>query len=518
VPRINTGIRNPSIGHSELYGASQSRAARAAAKFMRGVKDLQYRFLNATNWKCKTAPPRDGLTPAEFREQDFLRKLSKGRMDPLDSMLGLVRLTDVQPNAFSDLAVTRHQAQRMLDNLDAHGEIYAMLHEGSEQKGPHQAFFQKLEQDYETLVTKLMMFAGSSKDEHQPVPVAGDSRLDTVKILAGFRSAVGDTRSSAKILAEQLVLAKDLRREFDGTREQKEFAAQLAEVKDTFKRYNEIRPKPLTKMMTSALRKVGVDAPDSIVQTNVKWLTKVPKHIQASLLPPLLEAMSDVIDGTGSAKHDLKRALDAVKRAAKHTQQHIIRLDNLALSIAMQELRTDTEFVQLAEKHLRSLTYEARMRYLTQADTKPTISVAPLLQRAVQNLANEAALDLINEYYLDYTKGEDLNAVCQKIRALDDDSLIVIAWFFDRNPWIPAYFYDLAANQPIAQPLSAIINEFGNTASKRLGYETPTEMLDSQYEDLKRFFRDFPIQNPWGDLYSFFVVPDETKPQDRGDE
>lgn len=141
MPRINTGIQNPSIGQSELYGASQSRAARAAAKFMRGVKDLQYRFLNATNWKCKTAPPRDGLTPAEFREQDFLRKLSKGRMDPLDSMLGLVRLTDVQPNAFSDLAVTRHQAQRMLDNLDAHGEIYAMLHEGSEQKGPHQASF-----------------------------------------------------------------------------------------------------------------------------------------------------------------------------------------------------------------------------------------------------------------------------------------------------------------------------------------------------------------------------------------
>jgi hypothetical protein len=124
------GIRNPSIGQSELYGASESRAARAAAKFMRGVKDLQYRFLNATNWKCKTAPPRDGLTPAEFREQDFLRKLSKGKMDPLDTMLGLVRLTDVQPNAFSDLAVTRHQAQRMLHNLDAHGEIYACFTKG----------------------------------------------------------------------------------------------------------------------------------------------------------------------------------------------------------------------------------------------------------------------------------------------------------------------------------------------------------------------------------------------------
>jgi hypothetical protein len=428
VPRINTGIRNPSIGQSELYGASESRAARAAAKFMRGVKALQYRFLNTTNWKCKTAPPGDNLTPAEFREQDFLRKLSKGRMDPLDSMLGLVRLTDVQPNAFSDLAVTRHQAQRMLDNLVAHGEIYAMLHEGSEQKGPHQAFFQKLEQDYETLVTELMKCAGSRDEEHQPVPVAGDSSFDTVKILAGFRSAVGDTRSSAKILEEQLVLAKDLRREFDGTPKQKEFAKQLAEVKDTFKRYNEIRPKPLTKMMTSALRKVGVDAPDSIVQTNVKWLTKVPKHIQASLLPPLLEAMSDVIDGTGSAKHDLKRALDAVKRAAKHTEQHIIQLNKLAVSIAMQKLRTDKEFVQLAEKHLRSLSPEERMRFSTQVDTKSTTSVAPLLQTAVQNLANEAALDLINQYYLDHRKGEDLNAVCQKIRELDDDSLIVIAW------------------------------------------------------------------------------------------
>jgi hypothetical protein len=509
VSRINTGIRNPSIGHSELYGASESRAARAAAKFMRGVKDLQYRFLNATNWKCKTAPPGDGLTPAEFREQDFLRKLSKGRMDPLDSMLGLVRLTDVQPNAFSDLAVTRHQAQRMLDNLVAHGEIFVMLREGSENGGPHQKFFQDLKQNYHSLVTELMKCAGSRDEEHQPVPVAGD-RLDTVRILARFGSAVGgDTRRPAIILAEQLVLEKDLRRELDGTREQREFAAQLAEVKDTFKRYNEIRPELLTEMMASALRKVGVDAPDSIVQTNVEWLTKVPKHIQASLLPPLLEAMSDVIDGTGSAKHDLKRALDAVKRAAKHTQQHIIQLNKLAVSIRMQKLRTDKEFVQLAEKHLRSLSAEERMRFLTQADTKPTISVAPLLQTAVQNLANEAALDLINQRYLDYTKGEDLNAVCQKIRALDDDSLIVIAWFFDRNPWIPAYFDDLAAKQPIAQPLSAIINEFGNTASKRLGYETPTEISDSQNKDLKRFFRDFSKQNPWDDLYSFFGVPDE---------
>jgi len=440
-----------------------------------------------------------------------LRKLSKGRMDPLDSMLGLVRLTDVQPNAFSDLAVTRHQAQRMLDNLDAHGEIFVMLREGSENGGPHQKFFQDLKQNYHSLVTQLMKCAGSRDKEHQPVPVAGD-RFDTVRILAGFGSAVGvDTRRPAIILAEQLVLEKDLRRELDGTPKQKEFAAQLAEVKDTFKRYNEIRPELLTEMMTSALRKVGVDAPDSIVQTNVEWLTKVPKHIQASLLPPLLEAMSDVIDGTGSAKHDLKRALDAVKRAAKHTQQHIIRLDNLAVSIAMQELRTDTEFVQLAEKHLRSLTYEARMSFLTQVDTKSTVSAALPLQKAVQNLANEAALDLINQRYLDYNEGEDLNAVCQKIRALDDDSLIVIAWFFDRNPWMPAYFYDLAAKQPIAQPLSAIINEFGNTASERLGYETPTEISGSQDKDLKRFFRDFERLNPWDDLYSFFGVPDETE-------
>ncbi len=430
MPRINTGIQNPSIGHSELYGASKSRAARAAAKFMRGVKDLQYRFLNATNWKCKTAPPRDGLTPAEFREQDFLRKLSKGRMDPLDSMLGLVRLTDVQPNAFSDLAVTRHQAQRMLDNPVAHGELFHALSveiDRSSQAG-YGGFLREIKENYETLVKELMARAGYKGKEFKPVvDEASSPRL--VQAMERARGAIitADRRDHAVILQKALVEAKDERRALHGTREQKEFAAQLAEVKDTFKRYNEIRPKPLTKMMTSALRKVGVDAPNSIVQRNVKWLTKVPKHIQASLLPPLLEAMSDVIDGTGSAKHDLKRALDAVKRAAKHTQQHIIRLDNLAVSIAMQELRTDTEFVQLAEKHLRSLTYEARMRFLTQADTKPTISVAPLLQTAVQNLANEAALDLINQRYLDYTKGEDLNAVCQKIRALDDDSLIVIA-------------------------------------------------------------------------------------------
>ena len=462
---------------------------------MRGVKDLQYRFLNATNWKCKTALPRDGLTPAEFREQDFLRKLSKGRMDPLDSMLGLVRLTDVQPNAFSDLAVTRHQAQRMLDNPVAHGELFHALSveiDRSSQAG-YGGFLREIKENYETLVKELMARAGYKGKEFKPV-VDEASSPQLVQAMERARGAIitADRRDHAVILQKALVEAKDekstprypraegIRRAARGSQgylqKIQRDPAQAAHENDD-KRSAQGRGRCAKLDCAEECQVVDQSA----------------EAYSGKSLPPLLEAMSDVIDGTGSAKHDLKRALDAVKRAAKHTQQHIIRLDNLAVSIAMQELRTDTEFVQLAEKHLRSLTYEARMRYLTQADTKPTISVAPLLQTAVQNLANEAALDLINQRYLDYTKGEDLNAVCQKIRALDDDSLIVIAWFFDRNPWIPAYFDDLAAKQPNAQPLSAIINEFGNTASKRLGYENtdrdigqPGQRFEALFQRLRK--------------------------------
>jgi hypothetical protein len=479
---------------------------------MRGVKDLQYRFLNATNWKCKTAPPGDGLTPAEFREQDFLRKLSKGRMDPLDSMLGLVRLTDVQPNAFSDLAVTRHQAQRMLDNLDAHGEIFVMLREGSENGGPHQKFFQDLKQNYHSLVTELMKCAGSRDEEHQPVPVAGDSRLDTVKILAGFRAAVGDTRRPAIILEEQLVLAKDLRREFDGTREQKEFAAQLGSVKMFFTQYNEISTDELTKMLASALRKVGAHDPTGIAQTRVEQLTlETPRHLQAKLLPPLLEAMSDVIDGVGSARNDLKRSLNAIGKAAKETRDHVGNLNSWAGLIRNRYPHVgEVGFVAKMRDDLRSLSMKERAVFLSKANIPTRTWDATAIQNEIRSLANVTALDLINEQFEDLDNGEALTVVQKNIWKINDDMFAVVAAFFARYPWIPSYFEKLGET-----PLAAVIKEFKDRSHAGFDFVAPEFLSDAQEIDLGRF-QDSRTANPWHDLYRFFGIPDE--PAKRGEE
>lgn len=87
MPRIST-IANPAYNAD---APAPTLLSRAVALFKR---DLPYRFLNFINCKCKVAAPRGGdRNSPEYREQAYLRKLSKGRMDSIDTMLALVRLS-----------------------------------------------------------------------------------------------------------------------------------------------------------------------------------------------------------------------------------------------------------------------------------------------------------------------------------------------------------------------------------------------------------------------------------------
>jgi hypothetical protein len=458
VPRISTGIQNPAIGQSDLYSTSGSRAARAGANFMRGVKELQYRFLNATNWKCKTAPPRGSLGPAEFREQDFLRKLSKGKMDPLDTMLGLVRLTDVKPNAFAQLKVTRHQAQRMLDNLEAHGELFSVLQAHIRSpyselidRGPvHLKFLNQLNGNFERLAKQLMDRARYSGETLAvDVDDCREPQLNWVMNKTWMALHKSVTAAPGEIFQQELLRAKDERRELSGTKAQKEFVLDLKEAREVFKEYNVIPPEPLRNMLTRALRKVGVDAPDRIVQKNVHLLTEAPTHRHAKLLPPLLEAMSDVIDGVGSARYDLKRAMQEIAKAAKDP-----------------------------------------------SDRSPDVM----------------ALDLINEHYENhYTYGRDLNDVRRDLSEIEDESLRNFARFIVRYPWVPGFFSTLAEIKPSAKPLSAIMEQLCVTAAERLDWQIPTELFDNQEEDFKRFLSDFRGGDSWHEIYRFFGVPDESE-------
>jgi hypothetical protein len=424
--------------------------ARAAAKF----RSAEHRFVNALNWKCKTAPPRGNLGPAEFRERDFLRKLSKGKMDPLDTMLGLVRLTDVNPNAFADLKVTRHQAQRMLDNLVAHGELHSAI-EGQirrigfrldlkDQQSGYLAFVERMRTNYEGLAKALMTRTGYQEKQFS-VDIEAISSGRLIRATESARSEVLMTGRTdyAAVLQLELIRAKDERRALSGNPDQKKFAGQLAAVRSHWGAYNTVSPE-LAKMMTSALRKVGVDAPDGIVQKNIDCLKRAPTHVQAKLLPALLEAMSDVIDGVGSARYDLKRAIGEIANAAKQTQSDV------------------------------------------------------------------RALDLVNEHYENhYTYGKDLDAVGRDLSEIDDAFLRNFASFVDRYPWVPGHFAVLAEGNPSAVPLSAIMDRLCITAAERLGWQIPTALSDGQKRDFHRFHRDFSGGNSWHGIYRFFGVPDE---------
>jgi len=458
VSRINTGIQNPVHGAAS---ANSSTLARAAAKF----RSVEHRFLNALNWKCKTAVPRDGLAPAEFRKQDFLRKLSKGKMDPLDTMLGLVRLTEVNPNAFAELKVTRHQARRMLDNLVAHGELHSAIERQiqrikfgldlKDQSG-YLAFVERMKTNYEGLAKALMTRTGYQEQQFS-VDIEAISSGQLIQATEFARSEVlltdKDRTDYAAILQEKLIRVKDQRRALSGSPDQKKFAGQLAKVRNPLGGFNIASPE-LAKMMTSALRKVGVDAPDRIVQKNIDCLKKAPTDIQAKLLPALLEAMSDVIDGVGSARYDLKRAIGEIAKAAKQTQSDV------------------------------------------------------------------TALNLVNEHYEDhYTHRKDLNAVGRDLSEIDDASLRNFASFIDRHRWVPSHFAIFAERYPSAVPLSKIIDQLCITAAERLGWQIPTELPDGQKRDYGRFVRDFSWGNPWHGIYRFFGVSDEPEiPANRGDE
>ncbi len=528
VSRINTGIKNPAIGQSDLYPTSGSKAARAGASFMRGVKELQYRFLNATNWKCKTAPPRGNSGSAEFREQDFLRKLSKGKMDSLDTMLGLVRLTEVNPNAFSELKVSRHQAQRMLDNLEAHGELFSVLQAHIKSSysdrinhGPqHLKFLKQLNGNFERLAEQLMDRA-RYRGETLAVDVDDrrQSQLDWVVNNTWIPLHQSVTAAPGKIFQQELLRAKDKRRELSGTKAQKDFALDLKEAREVFKVYNAIPPESLRNMLTGALRKVGVDAPDQIVQKNVDWLTKAPRHSQAKLLPPLLEAMSDVIDGVGSARYDLKRALDDIKKAGRQTDDHIMRLNELAVSIAMGRPANDEQFVERAKEHLRSRPQTEQVSFLTLVDVKSTSSASPLIQKALRSLADETVLDLIAEFYTDFGQHEDPDALVSKIDTLSDDSLLVIADFFDRNPWVASSFKEAAAGKVEGPLLSSLIAGFDDLAHVNFEREKPTSLSPQQEQDRKIYLRKVEeTGDAWKALCSFIGDDIAGSPHGGGDE
>jgi hypothetical protein len=362
----------------------------------------------------------------------------------------------VNPNAFSELKVTRNQARRMLDNLVAHGELHGAIYEdpqrigfrldSKDQLSGYLAFFERMRTNYEGLARALMTRTGYQEQQFS---------VDSEKISAGqliratesarFKVFTMGRTDYAAVLQEELIRAKDERRARYGNPDQKKFARQLAQVRNPWGGFN---------------------------------------------------------------------------NASRETRKHVENLKKLASTIrAEYPHASQGEIVSRVQDHLRSLSFQERIDLLTKADVVAQTFDANLLRNAMRRLADETALDLIDKYNLDYHQSKGLNAVRQRLKEIDDSCLMVIAEFFERNPWVPAYFNGLTRTEPDARPLSAIITALGKNADERLGSKLPMTLSDSQKEDFTRFVERSAGLNPWHDLYSFFGIPDEPEiPANRGDE
>jgi hypothetical protein len=501
--------------------------SRAVALFKR---DLPYRFLNFINCKCKVAAPRGGdRNSPEYREQAYLRKLSKGRMNPLDAMLGLVRVTEIEGyKPFGKLDVSTYQARRMLENLSQESipilsqhiqEIEKNFLEkatvSTRQEGPspqeagHLEFLKKLRDNHKCLAEKLMACA---RYEEEFLYVGDGDKVSSLE--AALESAWHNipkgkktSHSPSDLIQKMIVQCKNELRGVRGTKEQKEFAKNL----NSFHRSNEVSTGPLEKMLTQALRKVGIDDPHEIAQKRMVQLVKVPKDIQAKLLPPLPEAMWDVIDGVGSARHDLAQALKDIGQAAQAAKGHITVLDSMVVAIKIRNPgATDQQFEEAAYEHLSKVPKDRLIYFMAHADTIKSSEKTELVQNALRRLANTEVLDKIDEYFQDYGD-KKWDAARDKIAALDHNELAIIADFFDRNPWISDFFQRLAAVKESAMSIAWIIQSVNELSHRQLGLTTPTSLSEAQKSDRERFLQIYDKNEgpAWHALYTFFEIPDE---------
>jgi hypothetical protein len=499
MPRITT-IQNPAFSPDAAVPILRSHAA---VLFKR---DLPYRFLNLVNCKCKVPAATGDRSSSKYREQAFLRKLSKGKMDPLDTMLALVRLSgDKDYKPFSDLTkISVHQARRMLDNLEAHGELEMALTDQiqkrktqSKEKGtvlsdPQKDYLTHLRQlrtNHKSLVEELMQRAKFKNDKIELREDEGKRpRLDRA-LDAGWE-AVPKGADPNDLLEGALLEQKDRRRALYGSAGQKKFADDLDIVKDRFQNHQVIATDALTKILTRAMRDVGMSDPAKSAQRCVAQFSEIPKHSQAALLSSLLEAMADVIDGVGSARHDLKQVLREVRGAAQETQRN-------------------KQYEREAYEELNALPKEEKINLMARVDEVQSSVNMPFMQTALRNMANVAVLDTIDEYCKHYQDG-DLDGMLVKIGALDRNRLAIIAQFFDRFPWIPPLFEHLAELNNKIRPLSVIINTLDVVSHERLGLAIVPYSTEDHKSDF-RHYEEIAIRtgNSWGALYTFFGVPDE---------
>jgi hypothetical protein len=242
-------------------------------------------------------------------------------------------------------------------------------------------------------------------------------------------------------------------------------------------------------MLTQALRKVGIDDPHEIAQERMEQLVEIPKDIQAKLLPPLLEAMSDVIDGVGSAKHDLAQALFEIREAGTETERN-------------------KQYGREAYEKLNALPHEDKINLMAHVDDLKSSVNMRFMQTSLRNMANIAVLVTIDEYYKDCLAG-NVDAMLKKIEALDKNRLAIIANFFDRYPWIPPFFEDLARRNAEAAPLFSIINDLDVTSHERLGLPITTSATEDHKADFNRYQGIAMTEGPWHALYTFFGIPGE---------
>jgi hypothetical protein len=314
---------------------------RAAICFKRWLDKLPYRLLDTLNCRCEVEPP-ESIDNINDRESAYLAKLSKEAMDPFDTMLGLVALSqDPKAKEFTplmNLGVPDNQAWRLLKNLRMHGamittldsQIDLMKHADLGKK--EQALLthlKELQLNQDRAATELMELTGYRK-EKLTVHVDQKEASAFAKALrtAWERVRTGDDSEPVTILEEELARGRDELRASVGTAEQRKLAADLICVRETFEQAGQIAEGPLARIAAWAVRKLGMDAPADHAAVVAGIVNEKSTAERERLLSSLLGGIAKQIHGTGSSD-EVKRAMEEIIRHRDSREPDLAKINHV---------------------------------------------------------------------------------------------------------------------------------------------------------------------------------------------
>ena len=210
------------------------------------------------------------------------------------------------------------------EQIDDLGASYPLNHHETELLN----FLGRLKANQEAAAKTLMDRAGYEKEQLQ-VHVDSESKERLEKLLGNVRQRAkdGDDGNPATLLRAELSRAKDAHRIKNGTAEQRKFGRDLIEVRRTFANEGRIADEPLKRLLERA-RFTDSKSSEELIKKlmyrdgdNLQPTVERDTAEQWHLLSPLLQAMSDQLDGEDTAAQDLKIAIKNIQQSGNDPEE-----------------------------------------------------------------------------------------------------------------------------------------------------------------------------------------------------